>query len=129
MKRIILVAALLASSCASSDPADRTIAITMRDNAFSPRTITVDRGETIGFRFTNRGKVAHDAFVGDARAQRMHEGEMDEHGGHGGEGTTVEPGGSATLTHRFTEAGTIEIGCHQPGHYEDGMKLHVTVEG
>jgi uncharacterized cupredoxin-like copper-binding protein len=41
-----------------------------------------------------------------------------------GDGITGESG---ELTHTFDEAGTIEIGCHQPGHYDAGMRVNITV--
>jgi uncharacterized cupredoxin-like copper-binding protein len=83
--------------------------------------------------FHNRGKLSHDAFIGDAQAQADHEREMrqsddDTHGMHGdGKGITVDPGKTGTLTFTFDRTGTIEIGCHQPGHYAAGMKVAVTV--
>ena len=33
----------------------------------------------------------------------------------------IEPGGSATLTWTFTEAGAYRFACHEPGHFEQGM--------
>ncbi len=38
---------------------------------------------------------------------------------------SVVPGDSATLEYTFDEAGTLVIGCHEPGHYEEGMKMEV----
>jgi uncharacterized cupredoxin-like copper-binding protein len=40
---------------------------------------------------------------------------------------TVEPGKAGQLTHTFDKTGTVEIGCHEPGHYAAGMKIAVTV--
>ena len=140
-------AALLVSlnSCGSGDDAStssnpdgevRTVEVDMVDIAFEPDTIEVNRGETIRFRFTNRGEVAHDAFIGDRDAQHEHEADMREnddngHGdGHGDEAddaVTVEPGDTADLTYTFDEDETLEIGCHQPGHYDAGMKVTVEV--
>ena len=40
---------------------------------------------------------------------------------------TVNPGETKDLTTTFDRAGTVIIGCHQPGHYEAGMKATVTV--
>ena len=51
-------------------------------------------------------------------------------GGHGDEesdAVTVEPGDGGELIHTFDDAGTVEIGCHQPGHYDAGMKIAVDV--
>ena len=40
---------------------------------------------------------------------------------------TVDPGDSADVTTTFDKAGDYVIGCHQPGHYEAGMKAMVNV--
>lgn len=120
---------------AASDP--RTVDIDMVDIAFEPERLEVDEGETVRFVFTNRGEVAHDAFVGDADAQADHERGMraeEDEGDHGGghddaddDAVTLEPGESEELTYTFDEAGSIEIGCHQAGHYDAGMTITVDV--
>jgi len=142
VKRILILAsiiALLATGCGGghddqvSAAPTRTVDIDMEDIAFQPTTFTAQRGERVRFVFHNRGKLPHDAFIGDAQAQADHEREMrrsddDTHGTHGGgKGITVDPGKTGTLTHTFDRKGTIEIGCHQPGHYAAGMKVAVTV--
>ncbi len=137
MKHHAVAAAVLALATACSSgggdagKAGRTVEIAMTDIAFTPAAVTVARGETVTFRFTNNGKLKHDAFLGDAAAQAEHEKEMGAGGGHGGHGgddaITVDPGKTGTLTHTFEEAGTTEIGCHEPGHYAAGMKVVVTV--
>ena len=105
----------------------------MVDIAFQPDAIDVTRGETVMFVFTNTGDVDHDAFIGNRDAQAEHEDEMrnagEGHGGgHGGaNAVTVEPGESAELTYKFDEPGAVEIGCHQPGHYDAGMVIAVDV--
>ncbi len=119
-----------------SDDASRTIEIDMVDIAFQPDVLKVERGETIRFVFTNRGGVTHDAFIGDGAAQPDHEAEMRdaEEGGHGGghgdeseDAVTIEPGETADLTYTFDDAGTVEVGCHQPGHYDGGMRINVEI--
>lgn len=136
--------AVTAASCGSDDNSTtpgaggdvRTIEIDMTDNAFEPDTLDVADGDTVRFVFTNTGTVTHDAFIGDTAEQADHETEMrdadDSHGGgHGddetGDAIAVEPGETGELTHTFDESGTLEIGCHEPGHYEDGMKMTVDV--
>ena len=42
-------------------------------------------------------------------------------------GITIEPGKTGDLTHAFDQPGAFEIGCHEPGHYDSGMKVAVTV--
>lgn len=119
----------------------RVIEIAMTDMAYDPTAIAVARGETVTFRLRNGGQVVHEAVIGDETYQTAHGTSMagttmagmdDGHGmDHGGTGSTtavtVKPGKSADLTYRFDQAGTMLIGCHQPGHYEAGMKAVVTV--
>lgn len=117
---------------ATGAEADRTVEVEMSDNAFAPTSIDVAAGETVRFIFDNTGEVAHDAFVGDAAAQAAHEDEMREaeEMGHGADedgAVTVEAGDEAELVYTFTDAGPVEVGCHQPGHYASGMKLDVAV--
>jgi uncharacterized cupredoxin-like copper-binding protein len=40
---------------------------------------------------------------------------------------SVKPGKTGTLTHHFSSAGTVIIGCHEEGHYAKGMKATITV--
>lgn len=127
--------ALLAGCGGSDDNADaigeassRTIDVEMRDNAFSPDTVSVEAGETVRFVFENTGDVIHEAYVGDAAAQEEHASEMASMGDmhHDGDDVLVlDPGEVGDLTHTFAEAGVVQIGCHQPGHYEAGMVLDV----
>jgi len=115
----------------------RVIAITMRDNRFDPSTVSVKRGETVTFRFSNRGDLTHEALVGDEEAQMAHADEMensktgddmgDMHHEGADDAITVEPGKSMDMTRTFDEGGEVIIGCHVPGHYESGMKATLTV--
>jgi uncharacterized cupredoxin-like copper-binding protein len=140
MRVVLALALLLASGCANATSgqsgSDDEIEITMRDSRFDPSNVTVERDETVTFRFVNRGSLEHEALIGSSKEQRAHERAMNDdedasdHGGHAGDEhlVTVKPGKSATLEHRFTETGTTLIGCHVPGHYDAGMKLKVTVK-
>ncbi|MEZ5220336.1 MAG: plastocyanin/azurin family copper-binding protein [Ilumatobacteraceae bacterium] len=107
----------------------------MEDITYDRTALTVRAGETIEFRFTNTGRITHDAFIGDTDAQMEHETEMAEMDGMGGmshsgddAAVTVQPGASGELSYTFDQPGTYEVGCHQPGHYAAGMKIDVTVE-
>jgi uncharacterized cupredoxin-like copper-binding protein len=110
----------------------RMIQVEMVENAFNPANLNVSSGETVTFRFTNNGSLAHEAFIGDEEAQQEHSEAMGNtsggHDAHGSEeGIVVEPGGTAELSYTFEEDGQTLIGCHQPGHYEAGMKSTITV--
>jgi uncharacterized cupredoxin-like copper-binding protein len=134
------------STTTPSDAEGRTVEIAMTDNAFEPDELTVEDGEAITFEFVNEGRVVHEAYLGSEEEQDGHAGDMAgmagmagspeeaEHSDHMDDQhmsderlVTVEPGDRATLTTTFDEPGTVVIGCHQPGHWESGMKATVTV--
>jgi uncharacterized cupredoxin-like copper-binding protein len=117
----------------STPAGTRTVEVAMEDIKFDQTSLTVRTGETIEFRFVNDGKVAHDAFIGDVEAQMEHDAEMAEMGDASGHpieeaAVVVQPGDSGELSYTFSEPGTYQVGCHQPGHYAAGMKIDVTVE-
>jgi uncharacterized cupredoxin-like copper-binding protein len=130
---------------ATSGGGARTVEVVMTDNEFSPDRVEVAAGETVTFAFANEGAATHDAVVGDAAAQDDHEDEMraaeaeDDEGmdgmGHGAEAEddeaaiTLEPGETGELTHTFAEGDDLLIGCHEPGHYDAGMRIDVAVSG
>ena len=143
----LVLAALVCAIPSSREPSPgggvstptRTINVDMVDTAFEPPVLTVATGERVTFRFKNRGKAKHDAFIGTAKQQQAHEREMRNadrgHSGHGDSGhadqnaanaVTVKPGKTAKLTHAFNKPGTLEIGCHEPGHYKADMKITIT---
>lgn len=113
--------------------ADRTIHITANDQlVFDPATIDVAVGETITFEIENVGSVDHEFVLGSAEYQAHHEEEMAAGGMEmGSEPNEVEvaEGETASLTWHFTDAGTTQFGCHEPGHFPAGMFGTITVSG
>lgn len=149
-----LLAACGADHDDASHTSGRVIDVTMLDNSFQPDQLRVSEGETITFRFTNDGAAVHEAVIGDETYQEAHHADMsstagdtamdtgtmptgsgtsagDEHGGDDGHddanAVTVAPGETAEITYTFDERGTVLIGCHEPGHWEAGMKATITV--
>ncbi len=136
--------AMLATACGSSGESastanSDTVEIAMVDIGFEPKELRVPKGEEVTFRFTNKGRIRHEGYVGTVGQQEDHAREMAEantkpagHGGHGGvdrDGSmvTVDAGKTGDLTYTFAKTGTLEIGCHEPGHYAAGMKITVVV--
>ena len=127
------------TSSAGGNP--RTIDVTMTDNAFQPTQLRVNPGETVTLRFKNDGNVTHEAILGDDAMQMAHHAEMtasNESMAHNGmahdgmsetsaDAVTVEAGKAGELTHTFTESGTVLVGCHEPGHWEAGMKAIIKI--
>ena len=141
------VLALVSLACGDSSVNDastasggaRRVEVAMVDIDFKPKTLEVAKGEEVQFVFTNDGKIRHEAYFGTTADQADHEMEMaeggedsgghDAHGGSSGDNNkiSVDPGEEGDITYSFDEAGTYEIGCHEPGHYDAGMKIIVNV--
>ncbi|MGQ0678317.1 MAG: cupredoxin domain-containing protein [Actinomycetota bacterium] len=127
MRRLFALVALTGALSACSPEPDRSVEIAMVDNAFQPASLQVTKGETVRFVFRNAGSLAHDAVIGDEQAQQEHaETAEGGHAGHGGDALDLDPGQSGELIYTFKEAGELKIGCHEPGHYEAGMKVDLT---
>lgn len=112
--------------------ATRTVEVSALDSlAFDPRSLEVSAGEAVTFVVTNRGKAVHEFTLGDAAMQRDHAESM----AHIPDGMvhevpnslTLQPGETKELTWRFAQGGTLEYACHEPGHYDGGMRGHLTV--
>ena len=119
-------------SPAESADADRVIEITTTDNlVFEPANFEVAAGEVVTFKLINEGSLVHDFTLGDQSTQDEHEAEMAEMNGMAHDEpnvVTIPAGETAELTWEFDEAGTVLIGCHQPGHYAAGMTGEITVD-
>lgn len=78
----------------------------------------------------NTGTVDHEFVIGSAGWQAQHEAEMQEGGMEMGDEPNeleVPAGETTSLTWHFTEAGTTQYGCHEPGHFPAGMVGTITV--
>ena len=115
--------------------AERVIDISANDDfTFSPTRIDVQAGETITFRVVNTGNLPHDFTIGDEATQDDHEAEMIEMVANGEmmmhddpNAVVIAAGETKEITWVFPEEGTVQIGCHQPGHYAAGMVGEVAV--
>ena len=105
---------------------------------YEPRIVRVVAGRSVVFRFTNVSALAHEALLGDEKAQKAHakemaampSGEMDHRKDSykDGEGfIEIKAKGKGEIRTTFTKPGRTIIGCHLPGHYEGGMRLTVIV--
>jgi uncharacterized cupredoxin-like copper-binding protein len=115
---------------ADTPPVSRTVNIQTTDALrFNPDQINVKAGETVAFEITNSGVLPHEFFVGTSAAQRAHETEMSSPSSMMNEpnAVAVPAGGTARLVYKFDQPGTLEYGCHVPGHYAAGMFGTITV--
>src|SRR3990172_51850 len=85
----------------------RNVEVEMNDAMrFNPESIRVKRGETIRLIVKNTGKLKHEMVLGTIEELKAH----------------------AELMRKFTNAGTFDFACLEPGHYEAGMVGKVQVE-
>jgi uncharacterized cupredoxin-like copper-binding protein len=112
------------------DMASRTVAVSALDSmTFEPSGISADAGETITFVVTNAGAVVHEFTLGDAAMQQEHADQMEHMPGMAHDqpnSITLQPGETKHLTWHFGDAAGIEYACHEPGHYEAGMRGRIT---
>lgn len=116
------------------DPAkvSRSVAIDMSDTMrYKPARISVKRGETIRFVVKNLGQVKHEVVLGTVKELREHAALMRkfpemEHADPNQ--LAVDPGKTGELVWQFTNSGTFDFACLQPGHYEAGMHGKIAVK-
>ena len=118
------------SSAPSAAALTGEVAVTMTDAMrFEPGAMTAKAGEPITFVVKNTGVIVHEFFVGTEAEQVEHAAEMamgEMSHGHDN-ALSVEPGKTDSLTMTFAKAGPLLVGCHEPGHYNAGMKAILTV--
>ena len=112
--------------------ARRTVEVLATDDMrFSPGKLEVRLGETVKFVVRNGGKLKHEFTIGDRASQRAHALMMKKMPGmkheDEPEAVALEPGETKTLVWKFDKkpAAPLEFACHEPGHYEAGMKIAV----
>lgn len=119
----------------AADPseADRVIEVRVGNHfSFEPADHEVAVGEVVTFRIVNEGDIEHEFVIGDlaeqeAMAASMSSGDDHAHSGAESNAVTVHGGETGEVTWRFTDAGTVLVGCHVPGHWEGGMRGTITV--
>lgn len=114
----------------SADVLTGEVPVTMTDAMrFEPASMTVKSGQPVTFVVRNAGLIVHEFFVGSEAGQIEHAAEMAMGGmSHGHDRALSVPAGQTdTFTMTFAEAGSLVVGCHQPGHYEAGMMGTLTV--
>jgi uncharacterized cupredoxin-like copper-binding protein len=92
---------------------------------FMPDSVPVAKGETIRFVLTNSGTVVHEFAVGDAA--KVDADVID--GVAVKEADELDAGRTHALDFTFDGAGPFGYACHEPGHFEAGMKGSIVLSG
>ena len=110
----------------------RTIQVLMSDDMkFTPAKVNVQRGETIKFALRNAGAIKHEMIIGSMAELKEHAEMMRKMPGMEHDEpnqVTLDPGKTGELVWQFTNSGTVDFACLQPGHFEAGMMGKVSVK-
>ena len=97
----------------------RVVWLNMNDTLkFMPDSVPVAKGETIRFVLTNSGEAVHEFQVGAADKVAVD----DVDGVIVIEKDELDAGSTHAVDYTFDGAGPYAYACHEPGHYENGMK-------
>lgn len=125
--RLALASVLVVASACARTARTGAIAVEITRSRFDPGALEVPTGSEVTFTVRNTDPIAHEFIIGSHTEQLAHEQGTDaSHDGTPG-AASLDPDETATLTHRFTRAGTYEYACHLPGHYRYGMVGTITV--
>jgi uncharacterized cupredoxin-like copper-binding protein len=90
---------------------------------FTPATVQVKAGESVRFVLTNSGTAVHEFQVGPA--DKVAADEVD--GVIVVEKDELDAGSTRAVDYTFVSTGAFAFACHEPGHYEAGMKGTVAI--
>jgi uncharacterized cupredoxin-like copper-binding protein len=135
-----LAAALIVglSGCGGAAVGDgtepRVIEISIDGFHFVPDHFTVQRGDSVRFLISNPDRVGHELFIGTIAEQAMRREaapSTPSDGGsvtHFGYGIYVPALTDGELDYAFSNDTDLLIGCHLPGHWEEGMVATIDVQ-
>lgn len=94
------------NSGSSSSGKSETVTVSMKDNFFEPKDLTVEAGDTITFIAKNEGQALHNMMIQSAAAE----------GKDFMSDAMVNPGAESKFTATFKKKGTIKFQCayHMP---------------
>ena len=108
----------------ASPTAEQNIAnVTLVDMAITSDTTTFKVGVPYTFVITNHGVLIHELVI-------EHGSDVDkpiEFQGGVAEASDIIAGSTAIMSFTFSTPGDYQLACHQPGHFESGMAMKITV--
>jgi len=138
MKRLVgyyiaIAFSLILAACGGGDgKASTAINVTMTDFQYTPNTLSVPAGSQIQFSATNNGAVDHSFVIMNLGSEVTTAFSDQDQANVYWEEAAIPAGQTVTDTFKApSEAGTYQIVCAVPGHFEAGMiaKLVVVAGG
>jgi uncharacterized cupredoxin-like copper-binding protein len=113
-----------------SNAAPTDVTVTLRDFKINPSVTTYKVGVPYRFVVTNSGSVNHEFMVVPPPQGSESSDDLDKVAVGRIDDASFIPGSTQTVTVTFTKpetSGALEFACHVPGHYEQGMRMPITV--
>jgi uncharacterized cupredoxin-like copper-binding protein len=117
------------TSSANTASGAQNVQVALSDYKVASSTTTFTAGTQYHFVVTNNGQTAHEFMVMQPMSMgNMPMSQMDKMAfAHI---SNINPGQTQTINYTFPSSSasqSLELACHLPGHYEQGMKLPVKV--
>jgi uncharacterized cupredoxin-like copper-binding protein len=123
----VLIGPPQAPSVEALGPEPVTVVVDIEHSRFEPSHLTVKTGTEVRFVLRNGDPIGHELIVGPPEVHDRHRtGTHASHPAVPGE-LSVGPDGQGVTSYVFAAAGTVEMACHLPGHYEHGMHGEIEV--
>jgi uncharacterized cupredoxin-like copper-binding protein len=111
-----------------------TVSLIETDNGemlFEPKEFSFKAGQTVQFTITNDGDAEHEFVMDTLENNAKHKelmAKFPEMEHDDPNAIRLQPGDKGTIVWNFANAGTFEVACLIPGHYEAGMHAALTVK-
>ncbi len=142
---LLVLAAFLLAACGSSSSASATptagaaagggqavtVNVTLTDFHVQSSLTTFKVGTPYHFVVVNKGAVAHEFDIVPPEPGSTAHAQIVKDALAMLDSSKLAPGGTATLDYTFTQAaasGKLQLACHVPGHYDQGMHQDITVQ-
>jgi uncharacterized cupredoxin-like copper-binding protein len=112
----------------ATSPAPMTVTVTLTDFKIASDQTQFKVGVPYHFVVVNKGATEHELMIAPPMTAGMTLEQIDD--AQLFEAPDIEVGQTKTVDYLFKVSalnGTWEFACHEPGHYEAGMKLPVTI--
>lgn len=120
---VLILAAFVLTACGGSKgPAETVVNVKLTEYMIQMDKTSIPAGK-VKFVIQNAGSLEHEVVLEPGNAND----EPYDANGVESEAENIAPGTSATLEWTLDTPGDYQLGCHTPGHFEQGMFTEFTV--